>query len=60
MTGFAIKKLEAENASVTDGSTGIKTIAKIFIFPVKEERFWSGDSNEDMPWNEMWGFFRLK
>ena len=39
MTGFAIKKLEGKSASVSDGSTGIKTIAKIFIFPAKEERF---------------------
>ena len=29
MTGFAIKKLEAENASVTDGSTGRRSWVRI-------------------------------
>ena len=39
MTGFTIKKLGGKSDSASDGSTGIKTIAKIFIFPAKEERF---------------------
>ncbi len=49
MTGFTIKKLGGKSASASDGSTGIKSLSKLFILPVNKKGFHSWRSGKDMP-----------